>query len=84
MRLPAPATGAIAALMLTLNPGNVAADSAAADRIANQVIAHFQFSTNDKGERVRYPGERVLKCREENMRLGIPVDPSVWEQVQAT
>jgi len=46
------------------------------------VIAHFQSSRNGTGARVRYPGERVLKTREENMRLGIPVDPAVWEQVQ--
>jgi 3-dehydro-L-gulonate 2-dehydrogenase len=52
------------------------------EEIANQVIAHFQFSTGGKRERVRYPGERVLKIREENVRLGIPVDSAVWEQVQ--
>jgi len=52
------------------------------DEIANQVIAHFQSARDGRGERVRYPGERVLKTREENARLGIPVDPSVWDEVQ--
>lgn len=30
----------------------------------------------------RYPGERVLQTRAENLRNGIPVDPAVWEQIQ--
>jgi 3-dehydro-L-gulonate 2-dehydrogenase len=30
----------------------------------------------------RYPGEGVLRVRAENQRLGIPVDPAVWEEIR--
>ena len=32
---------------------------------------------------VRYPGERVLRIREENLALGIPVDESTWALMEA-
>jgi len=31
----------------------------------------------------RYPGERVLRTREENLALGIPVDEPTWAKIQA-
>jgi 3-dehydro-L-gulonate 2-dehydrogenase len=31
----------------------------------------------------RYPGQRTLALRAENMALGVPVDPAVWEEVRA-
>ena len=31
----------------------------------------------------RYPGERVLRVREENLALGIPVDDAAWAEVAA-
>jgi 3-dehydro-L-gulonate 2-dehydrogenase len=34
------------------------------------------------GKKVLYPGERVLKTREENLRNGIPVLKDVWDAVQ--
>jgi 3-dehydro-L-gulonate 2-dehydrogenase len=34
------------------------------------------------GEGVRYPGERTLQTRLENMAKGIPVEPDVWEQLK--
>ena len=38
-------------------------------------------SLHDGGdEGVRYPGERTLQIRRENMEKGIPVDPEIWEQ----
>jgi LDH2 family malate/lactate/ureidoglycolate dehydrogenase len=30
------------------------------------------------GGKVRYPGERTLLVRAENMKLGLPVDEAVW------
>jgi 3-dehydro-L-gulonate 2-dehydrogenase len=37
----------------------------------------------EKGAAVRYPGERVVKTREENIREGIPVLKEVWNEVLA-
>ena len=35
------------------------------------------------GEAARYPGQRCLQTRRENMDLGIPVDPACWQRVLA-
>jgi 3-dehydro-L-gulonate 2-dehydrogenase len=35
------------------------------------------------GEGVRYPGERTLQIRSENLEKGIPVEPAVWEKVRS-
>lgn len=59
-------------------------DSADANsRVADQIIEHFQLPPHSKGERVRYPGYRVLQTRKENLANGIPVDPSIWQQLQS-
>src|SRR5260370_24902168 len=52
-----------------------------AGELADLVIQHFQFSPQS-GDRVRYPGERVLETRRENMAKGIPVEPSVWKGIE--
>ena len=52
-------------------------------RIADQVIEHFQLPPNSTGERVRYTGYRVLIARRDNLANGIPVEPSVWQQLDA-
>ncbi len=48
-------------------------------RIADDIIENLHAG---EGEGVRYPGERTLQIRRENMEKGIPVDPEVWEQVK--
>jgi len=50
----------------------------AESRIADDIVESLQA---DAGVGVRYPGERALKVRRENMEQGIPVEPSVWEKV---
>jgi 3-dehydro-L-gulonate 2-dehydrogenase len=37
----------------------------------------------EEGKPVRYPGEQTLRIREENRRLGLPVDPLVWAEIVA-
>ena len=37
----------------------------------------------DPGKPVRYPGEQTLQLREENLRLGVPVDPEIWRKISA-
>ncbi len=73
-------------VFLALNPSALSDTGSAASprmRIADQVIEYFQLPPNSTGERVRYPGEQVLKIRKENLANGVPVDPSIWRQVQA-
>jgi 3-dehydro-L-gulonate 2-dehydrogenase len=48
--------------------------------IADQIIEHLQ--ANQSGGSVRYPGQRVLEVRKENLANGIPVEPSIWHEVQ--
>jgi 3-dehydro-L-gulonate 2-dehydrogenase len=57
---------------------------AAVDGVVSAVIAdlHTAVPAPD-GSPARYPGEQVLRTREENRRLGIPVDDKVWEAIQA-
>jgi 3-dehydro-L-gulonate 2-dehydrogenase len=51
--------------------------------VADHIVAHFQLPPHSRGERVRYPGYRVLQTRKENLANGIPVDPSIWHQLQS-
>ena len=52
-----------------------------ADAVADQIITHFQ-SQPASGEKVRYPGERVLQVRADSLANGILVEPSIWTEVQ--
>ncbi len=46
----------------------------------SEIIASLHISTTDIA-RVRYPGERTLEIRKQNLKDGIPVEPSVWDQI---
>ncbi len=54
---------------------------AEAARVANKIIDNLLAPATD-GETVRYPGERTLETRRRNLAHGIPVEPSVWNEVQ--
>ena len=50
----------------------------------NDIIKNFKESDPDEsGIEIRYPGENVVKVREENRKNGIPVNRSVWETILA-
>lgn len=46
-----------------------------ANAIAERIIGSLQG--------VRYPGEHVLRIRNENLALGIPVDATTWAEIEA-
>jgi 3-dehydro-L-gulonate 2-dehydrogenase len=60
----------IAQFFLALDPSGFAVDSAA---IADRIIASLDS---------RYPGQRTLELRAENLALGVPVDEAVWREAQ--
>ncbi len=51
--------------------------------IADQIVKHLQSPPSSSGGRARYPGERVLQTRKENLAKGIPVEPAIWHEIQA-
>lgn len=52
-----------------------------ANAITGRIIDDFHRSKATAGERVRYPGEQVIKIRSENLQRGVPVNLSIWQQL---
>ena len=52
-----------------------------ADRLEDQIIKSMRLPAD--GGCVRYPGEKTLQTRRENMEKGIPVDLAVWDEVRS-
>lgn len=48
----------------------------------NEVINDLKSATRvDENQEIKYPGERTLEKRKENLEKGIPVDEKIWETV---
>jgi 3-dehydro-L-gulonate 2-dehydrogenase len=70
-------------IFLVINPTNLAAASEL-DHIAEGIIDSLRQATPiDPTKPIRYPGEQTLQLREENIRIGVPVDEDVWQQVSS-
>ena len=68
-------------IFLAIDPCAVAGTQELGE-IAEGILASFHQATPaDPNKPIRYPGEETLRLREENMRLGIPVDPEIWGQI---
>jgi 3-dehydro-L-gulonate 2-dehydrogenase len=50
--------------------------------LVDQIVEHLQSPPPAPGGQVRYPGERVLATRKENLAKGIPVEPAIWSEIQ--
>jgi 3-dehydro-L-gulonate 2-dehydrogenase len=73
----------ISQVFIAFDPASLGS-AALASQIAEQVIGDLQSKTASAGESVRYPGQQVLRVRQENVEKGVPVDPSIWGQVKET
>ena len=63
---------------------NAFSGAALAEKIIKEVIAFTKSSPLVNPETsVLYPGENTLRLREENSRLGLPVDEQIWEKILA-
>jgi 3-dehydro-L-gulonate 2-dehydrogenase len=57
-------------------------DAARMEQIADEVVESVHRTrAAEAGKRVRYPGENTVRLREENRRLGLPVEDGVWEEI---
>ncbi len=51
-------------------------------QIADEVVESLHRTrAAEAGKTVRYPGENTVRLREENWRLGLPVEEAVWEEI---
>jgi 3-dehydro-L-gulonate 2-dehydrogenase len=73
----------ISQIFLAIDPSSVASRQELVE-IAEGILNSLREATPvDPGRPVRYPGEQTLQLREENLRLGVPVDPEIWKQISA-
>jgi 3-dehydro-L-gulonate 2-dehydrogenase len=59
------------------------APTAESDAAADAILKFFLGDEAGGAEQVRYPGERVIQTRAENLAQGIPVDADLWRDVQS-
>ena len=69
-------------VMIAIDPGKFN-DTATTDAIVAALVEDVKSSEPLKGGApVRYPGERDVKTRKENLKKGIPVNDEVWARIQ--
>jgi 3-dehydro-L-gulonate 2-dehydrogenase len=57
-------------------------DAARMEEIADEVVESLHRTrAGEDGKTVRYPGENTVRLREENRKLGLPVEEGVWEEI---
>jgi 3-dehydro-L-gulonate 2-dehydrogenase len=68
-------------IFLAIDPTNLVSTEELT-HIADNIIDNLHQTTPaDPTKPIRYPGEQTLHLREENLRLGIPVDPEIWQHL---
>jgi 3-dehydro-L-gulonate 2-dehydrogenase len=68
-------------IFLAIDPTNLAS-AEELTHIADNIIDDLHHATSaDPAKPIRYPGEQTLQLREENLRLGVPVDPEIWQRL---
>jgi 3-dehydro-L-gulonate 2-dehydrogenase len=73
----------VSQFFLAIDPTQFA-DPAELNRIADGILDSIRrTSPLEPGQSARYPGEQTLRLREENTRLGVPVDPELWQRLLA-
>ena len=71
----------ISQMFVSLNPAAVG-DAMRVERIADEIVVSLHAcKPAEEGGKVRYPGEQTLRVREENRRLGLPVDGKLWARI---
>lgn len=67
-------------IFIAIDPASVGPPERVSE-IADAIIEDLHRS-NGSGKPVRYPGERVLTTRCDNLQRGIPVNAAIWSEIQ--
>jgi 3-dehydro-L-gulonate 2-dehydrogenase len=58
-------------------------DTERVQQVADEVVNSLHHSQPaEQGKPVRYPGENTIRLRDENRKLGLPIDESVWVEIR--
>lgn len=68
-------------VFVALDVAHMPDGEAFAQRVRDTLAAMQTSTPLQEGQSVRYPGQNMLRIREENLANGIPVDENVWEDV---
>jgi 3-dehydro-L-gulonate 2-dehydrogenase len=68
-------------IFLAVDPSNLIDAENMAEIVEGILTSLKEATPADAAKPVRYPGEQTLQLREENLRLGVPVDPEIWRQI---
>jgi len=73
----------VSQVFVTMNP-DAFGPSPGTSKIADEIVASLHAcKIAAPNARVRYPGEETLRVRAENTKLGLPVEPAVWNLILA-
>lgn len=68
-------------LFVAIDPDSVGERAHYEAVLTETIAAIHEAEPDEQGKAARYPGQGVLRSREENLRLGVPVDERYWEEV---
>ena len=72
---------ALSQVFITISPYKFANQDMVDSIILNILDDLKKSKPAEEGNKVRYPGENILKTREINKKRGIPVNASIWDSI---
>lgn len=70
----------VSQVFFCLSPGQLGLTEYPEEKI-DTIIAKLKESPMFGESEARYPGEQTLKTRQANLRLGVPVDKEIWNEI---
>ena len=74
--------GSCCQVFIAANPAMINTEDFVEETLSQTIQQLKSASPAKSGSEIYYPGEQSLKTREENKRLGIPVDDKIWQRVK--
>jgi 3-dehydro-L-gulonate 2-dehydrogenase len=68
-------------VFIAIDPAALGPEDAVSETV-DKIIADLHATPPLGDERVRYPGEQILRTRRENLEKGIPVNAAIWQELQ--
>ena len=76
-----PAEIALSQVFIAFDPRQLSTSGSVGNTVSQVIDDLHQSVPATKKDEILFPGESVLRRREENSRLGIPVNERVWEEI---